>query len=151
MCGQAFSGVAYERFTEITNGSHQTKTTDVATWMSHHAIRTRRHALDFPTLRARGGFRIAATEIAKGSVLLCPAAEITGHGLIARMLPQIHHILLVRNLLLPYAHPLGLLPSSGLPFRHLAGLKSSSNYLGQTQHLPTKKSKCSKFSSYGNN
>jgi hypothetical protein len=69
--------------------------------MSDNAIRTRRHALDLPTLRTDGGLRIARTEVAKRSVLLRLMARIARHVLVARMLPEIHHILLVGNFLLP--------------------------------------------------
>lgn len=113
-------GIWTDLLNENDTNEMKTHTTDIAPWMSYNAIRTRRHTLDLPTLRTDGRFRIARTEVAKCSVLLSPLAWVTCHVLVTWMLPQIHHILLVGNLLLPYAHTFGLLPSSRLPFRHLA-------------------------------
>lgn len=86
--------------------------------MTNHAVGATCDALRFATTGTGRSFGDASTEIAEGTVLLGPLAEITGNGEVTGVLAEVDVVLLLGDGLLTSSLLLGFLASSSLSFGH---------------------------------
>lgn len=119
--------MAQEGLTKVTNATNHSHPSDISARMADDTVRASCHAFGLTTACAGGGLGDAAAEVAEGSVLLGPLAEVAGHEEVAGVLAQVHLELLLGDGLLPSLLLLGLLARSSFPLRHISPFSAAAS------------------------